>query len=843
MHLMLNFTRRLFLQASLATTLLSSSPSVFAEPVAITKEGASLLKIVTAETATPETKEVAGRLGQFLERISGAKFQLETGDGSSGIAVGLPGDFASQAGDIKEREEYVLKSHARGIHVIGATPLALTDASWDFLHRLGYRQFFPGQTWEVVPSERNLSLDVDAHEKPAYLSRRIWYGFGGWDFARQPYRDWCSKNRAVEGFDLNTGHAYDGIVHRHEKEFAEHPEYRALVKGERKGTKMCISNPALRKLVIDDSLAQSAKNPQSDSISMDPSDGGGWCECPDCAKVGSVSDQALYLANEVAAAVNVKYPGRFVGMYAYNFHSPPPTIRAHPQVVISVATAFIKGGATIDELIGGWAEKGAKLGIREYYSVNTWDRDLPGAARGGNPEYLARTIPKFASQGAKFLSAESSDNWAPNGLGYYLAARMMWDPLEAENVNGLRHDFLTRAFGPAREAMGRFYEQLDGSKPHLVQADQLGRMFRALDEARKPGLPAEVQKRVDALTLYAHYVHLYHTYESAKESERQTGFEALIRHAYRMRDTFMIHSQALYRDLASRDKSVKVPADAGWKVPEGKNPWKSSEPFSPAELTKYVEAGIAANSLSDLNFEPVKYSDDLVSAAPLALTAKPIGDIGTARGTQTFYTYLEKPESVVELNVTGGLIAHYRDRGPVKLALWKIGGESDTGENETLVTEDRSALPDGTMRPVRLQGRQPGLYKITADDGKDMTRIELVSQVPWTVKSSKDQPMNRFYSGPWLMYFYVPKGTPVIGFFGGEHGEIRDSNDRPLFWLNGREPNFYSVTVPEGEDGKLWSVRYGRGSVRLLTVPPFFARSAAELLLPSEVVKRDAPQK
>ena len=38
--------------------------------------------------------------------------------------------------------------------------------------------------------------------------------------------------------------------------------------------------------------------------------------------------------------------------------------------------------------------------------------------------------------------------------------------------------------------------------------------------------------------------------------------------------------------------------------------------------------------------------------------------------------------------------------------------------------------------------------------------------------------------------------------------------------------------MPDGEDGRLWRIRYGRGPIRLLTVPPYFARSGAELLLP-----------
>jgi len=134
---------------------------------------------------------------------------------------------------------------------------------------------------------------------------------------------------------------------------------------------------------------------------------------------------------------------------------------------------------------------------------------------------------------------------------------------------------------------------------------------------------------------------------------------------------------------------------------------------------------------------------------------------------------------------------------------------------------------------------QPGLYKINIKDGNDRTMVKWPKGQTMTVVSMQENPINKFY-GLWMGYFYVPKGTKVIGLFGGEHGEVRDSQDRPHFWLNGREPNFYSVPVPPGEDGKFWRVRYCRGSVRLLTVPPYFAQTPAELLLPEEVVKKDS---
>lgn len=836
-----------------AIAMLAFAPAVIAvTPVKVlmAEDGKALLPIIISENASASTKSNASKLAEYLGKIGGAKFKIETGDGTSGISIGLATDFPAlklastfKSDDILKREEYLLRTHAGGLLVLGASDLAVQHGVWDLLSRLGYRQFFPGKNWEVVPYLQRMELGIDTLEKPDYHSRRIWYGYGAWDYAKEPYRDWCEKNRALQGVNLNTGHAYDGIVKSLKKEFSNHNEYWPLLNNERKevrNPKPCLGNPDLRSLIVKNAVGQVKKNTLLDSISMDPSDGGGWCECKACSKLGSVSDQAITLANETATAINQEFPGKLVGIYGYNFHSPPPNIKVHPKVVVSVATAFIKGGMSLEDIISGWAEKGATLGIREYYSVNTWDRDQPGHARGGNLDYLQRTIPEFHSKGARYMSAESSDNWGPNGLGYYFAARMLWDVREAKNRDAIERDFLTRAFGPASPAMKDFYDQINGSKPHLVVDDQLGRMYRSLQKARVMADATEIKNRLDDLALYTRYCTLYHRYATADGKARQLAFENLIKHAYRMRTTMMIHAYALYRDLAGRDKTVSIPMDAKWQVPEGKNPWKSSVPFTPQEIETFITEGITAHKLVELNFKPVNFGANLLPAmSRLAMPGDlPAGEFTPGRGTQSFLTYASQPSNI-ELNITGGMIAHYRDRGNVKVELYKIGGESQTGEKETLVETNASIPPDGVERTIKLSLKQPGLYKIIVKDGNDRTQVNWPKGQLMTIASTQENPMNRFY-GLWMGYFYVPKGTKMIGLFGGEHGEVRDSQDRPHFWLNGREPNFYSVPVPPGEDGKFWRVRYCRGAVRLLTVPPFFAKTPGELLLPEEVLAKDA---
>jgi hypothetical protein len=94
----------------------------------------------------------------------------------------------------------------------------------------------------------------------------------------------------------------------------------------------------------------------------------------------------------------------------------------------------------------------------------------------------------------------------------------------------------------------------------------------------------------------------------------------------------------------------------------------------------------------------------------------------------------------------------------------------------------------------------------------------------------------------WSLYFYVPRGTKTIGGFASANdGRIRDGDGNDVFsfkTLTG--PGYFNVPVPAGLDGKLWLFEKCRGRRMLLTVPPYLARSAEELLLPREVVERDS---
>ena len=804
-----------------ALIFLLTCSSLRAESVILAEEGRALLPIVLSDD---RLKPVANELATMLRRITGAEFAIQSSVEPHGIFLGV--EFPDRG--INAREDYTIRSGKGQVTLVGQTPHAVEHAVWDLLYRIGFRQFFPGRTWEVVPHSPSLSIDVDVSESPDYHARKIWAGFGHLKEREAVYGEWNRRNRATSGITLNSGHSYGAVMSRHEATFAAHPEFLALVEGKRQKPKFCIANAGLRNLVADDALAQFAKDPTLDSISYDPSDGGGWCECAECRKIGSATDRALLLANDVAEAVTAAYPGRLIGMYAYNEHSPPPSIAAHPNVVISVATGFIRGGYTMEQLLAGWQAKAKTLGIREYYSVNTWDRDLPGAARGGNLEYLRTTIPHFHQSGARFMSAESSDNFGPNGLGYYLATRMMWDVKEAKNIDSLTNDFLDKAFGAARAPMAKFYSLLDGTKRQALSDDLLGRMYRLLDEARGLGADEATQARLDDLALYTRYVELYHDYASAQGKERQTAFEQLFRFIWLIRQSGMVHVKALWRDLPNRDRSVALPELARYSDPDATNPWKSDEAFTAEQISAFIRDGMTNRKL--LDFEPVAFGSKLVPATELKLPEVPRGNAGIyLRGVRDFWTWIEKQPATITLTGKAGII--YPTCGHAKVDLYPLA------EAESKAVAHFEIPPDKADHVIELKTAFPGLHRIEVSDGTQGTLISWPDGMPMTLVSSQEQPAKLF--GRWHLYFYVPKGTKIIGGFSEGGGFLLDPVGKTVHTFLDK-PGYFSIPVPHGEDGKLWSFKHSAGNRFLMTVPPCLARDASELLLPEEVVAKDA---
>lgn len=698
-----------------------------------------------------------------------------------------------------------IKSSKEGIMISAGNARGANYAVAALARELGYRFFFPAPEWEVIPDDPPETLALDRTESPDYLSRRIWSGYGGGKDIRKATRNdenWKLFN-FQGGASISTGHIYEKFVGRHREVFQAHPEYYALVKGKRTSRKLCISNPDLRKLFVDFHMNSIQANPQAESVSAEPSDGGGWCKCENCVKLGTPSTRAVFLANEVAKAVTAKYPDKKVGMYAYNRHCTPPDIDVHPSVVVNIATGFIKGGWTVDEIIKGWKKRKASIGIREYYFA----RVAPTQGRGSNTAYMAESLNRFYKYGARYVTAEASDSWGTGGLGYYCGAHMMWNTKLTPEA--LKADFLQKAFPNAVEPMKKFYDLLEGANPKELNRDLLGRMYRHLADAGKSASAAE-KKRIDALISYTRFCEISFTHSAAKWEE----YRAMMHFAASIRNTRMVYTASMFRSRNMKFKNKPLNINV-----------KKTPPPTGADLQRFVSEGIKNNPLLDFTIK--SFSDELVVLDnPKGSTAM---NSGTSRRKVWFYIWCDgKPFTVT---VTGGLIPHYRDRGNVILQLVQIGGESDTGELETVVHYDRSVPPDGKPYKVVLKPKYPGLHKVTVSDGGDMTSII------WPAHLAVSRPVER-EKAPELkgtFYFYVPQGTEVLGFYAkSSRGSINDPSGKAVFKLAKRN-GYYSCPLKPEQCGKVWQLNKLEGTVKLLTVPSNLALHSSKILIPEEV--------
>lgn len=805
--------------------------------IRLAEDGTARFPVVIAPQAGERERAAADELAVMLERMTDARVSVMESDGTRGLAVGRAESFPAldlaglfDPSDRLRREEYLLRTHPEGAWLVGATDLAVEHAVWDFLYRLGFRQFFPGETWEVIPHDPAPGIAVDALEKPAFLERRGG-GTGLYPAQRDRWETWRRRNRYVSGVNIITGHAYGRIIRRHREVFEAHPEFLALVDGERQGSKLCISNPDLRQFVVDYAVKYFREHPGEDSLSMEPSDGGGWCECDACAALGETSDRVVVLANAVAEAVNALDLGpKWIGILAYHLHTAPPAIDVHPEIVARAVTHSLRFGYRPMEVIEGWSARGASMAINEVYN---WGQSaFPARQKGSDLVFIRESLPRFHAAGIRFFSADHSDGWGATGLGMLVASRILWDLAEADRTDAIVADFLQRAFGKAHEPMAEFFDRLylmrAGDQRPLLYDDLLGRMYRLLARARQLDDDPGVRARIDHLILFTRYADLHHRYTGARGAERQTAFDALLRHAWRIRDTHMVPTRIVLRTLPRLDSAVEA-SETDIQADE--------RVYGETDIETFLREGIARYDLTEMGFRPIAFSEDLVPSAPLHPPDADPGNFGRGapRGRQQYYTWLNDPGDL-PLTVTGGFTISYPHlAGNVRVSLF-----ADAARRDDPVDMTDAIPPDREPRVIVLSSPHAGLHRLDIAPAANSAMVEMPDGMPRTMSAGRD-PGNRLMS-LWSLVFYVPRGTQIVGGYSERaRGQVLDGEGTVVYDFSGREaPAFFKIPVPPGQDGQFWKFNRTSGRQMLLTVPPYLARTPAELLIPREVVDADA---
>jgi hypothetical protein len=218
--------------------------------------------VVNKEQA--DAQRAAAELQEYIERITGKKVPIEydgaVTDGNYVIAVGDNSYTAPLAEALQSlnRDGFVIRSTPRALLIRGREKSLSHPSDFPSIdYAVGYfLQTYAGVRWylpapgnlgTVVPRQPDITLGEFEDVQQPDFTIRLWGGL----IDENLEKEWNRHNRSGMAYMIH--HNIPSILG--EKEFAEHPEWFALVNGKRSGQagnmpQVCTSNPELVKFLV-----------------------------------------------------------------------------------------------------------------------------------------------------------------------------------------------------------------------------------------------------------------------------------------------------------------------------------------------------------------------------------------------------------------------------------------------------------------------------------------------------------------------------------------------------------------------------------------------------------------
>ena len=458
----------------------------------------------------------AGRLILPEGRTTAQTFIL-LGDGELTRQLGVSLDGVGPDGIVLKTTGNVIALLGRKRTATAKRDEPTANAVFRFLETLGCRSLWPGESGKVVPKKGTIAVsDLDVRFTPPIGQRNIrsaaldargaaqglaWLGVTAAD--QRAARDaavrtesegsWGAWNGLGGNIGLVGGAAGGGLRGGWEEHGKAHPEWFALQPdGTRDQSKakerwrLCVSNPGLAEHVAQDIIARLGGHAQP-AISLCPNDGGysSFCSCDACKKLDapdgpkikllmfahvgsgerteldhvSLTDRYVHYWNAVAERVTKVVPDQLFLVEAYSYYSDPPVReRLHPNLVVRYVPSLADGWK-------GWQAAGAQ---RAYWRPNNLGSGYRTGVLSPKARETAATLNYLGKHGILATDMDSIyHNWATQGLHYYTAARLSWDP--ALEFDALLEDYCRTGFGAGAAAVKNYFLLVEkGVQPRVA---------------------------------------------------------------------------------------------------------------------------------------------------------------------------------------------------------------------------------------------------------------------------------------------------------------------------------------------------------------------------------------
>ncbi len=431
------------------------------------KAKADIIIPVDADSLTIKSGKI---LSYYLEKISGVKIKVTEKKSKTDFHIFIGKEFLKGKNkkllseNLKE-DAYLILGNEKSLFLAGKNPQGNLYAVYTLLEEyLGCMKFTVDE--EYIPKKRSLkSPKVQKVYNPSFPFR-VPHFFGRWD---KGFSEW-HKISSFDDWGMFV-HTFQRLVPP-EKYFDEHPEYFALVDGRRlKDGQLCLSNPDLMNLLIENLGKEIAKNPDKTYWSVSQNDCYNYCECDNCQAMyddyGNISGAYVLMSNKIANA----YPDKQISTLAYQFTRSAP-VDIIPLDNVNIMFCSIECNRSMpleeDKRSAGFV-KDMKDWDKLTDNIFAWDYVVQFKnylTPFPNFHVLQPNIKFFHDNGVNMMFQQGSGgSWSDlSDVKQYLIAKLLWDP-ELNNDSIINH-FIQKYYGKAAPFIKEYY---DLTHQHLIE--------------------------------------------------------------------------------------------------------------------------------------------------------------------------------------------------------------------------------------------------------------------------------------------------------------------------------------------------------------------------------------
>jgi hypothetical protein len=506
---------------------------------------------------------------------------------------------------------------------------------------------------------------------------------------------------------------------------------------------------------------------------------------------------------------------------AYGEYISPPTKKVEPNVFVAITTAFNTSNYSVEQLVDEWRKKGAILGIYDYFSWYAWDYDVPGQSLASKTTDLIKSIKKYYAKGVKAYEGESSIGWVSKGLGYYLAARQMWNI--NDDAEAAKKEFFALCFGKASGLMQKLWEEWESYSFTAIRETNLARWIDYTTAAEKAEEDDRVKKRLHQVKSYLHYLFLYRNYRLEKTD---ANLLSLINFGYRKLDDGSIAGFPAFFEIGDRSGL----ADMSFY---GNAKWKSNNaPVLPEELSRLIREDRSKLKPADpvKDFLPAK---KFTTIPGINRFKKLIDDTAEmANGywyTNEWVIEIKSKGAANYIDFTGDYINDLTNTKPFKVSVYPYTVDGNVASQPVLMYYEYNKRR--VKEKISLAQLDAGYYTIIIEDPVKIFQAIFSPAVNFSIVMRP----NRQIKCTMLNYafFYVPEDVKKFNVIKNGTVEFITPTGRKISFIN-KKPEDLQVQVLEGEAG-LWRMKPLCDQLFLEGVPPYVGASPRQMLIPAGI--------